>query len=72
METTHHIDQVHTDSGMFDQWEIYPENQSWYDPTEFDLESYAERLRDDAPRVLGDSTNVDVLAVHYSTREGEQ
>jgi len=72
METTHHIDQVHIDSDMFDQWETYPDNESRYDPIEFNLESYADRLRDDAPRLLSDSTNVDVLAVRYSTREGEQ
>jgi hypothetical protein len=72
METTHHIDQVHIDSDMFDQWETYPDNESLYDPIEFNLELYAERLHDDASRLLSDSTNVDVLAVRYSTREGEQ
>jgi hypothetical protein len=70
MEIERYIDQAHIGPDMFNQWQIYPENQSWHDPTEFDLESYAERLHDDAPRVLGDSTNVVVLTVHYSQRDG--
>ncbi|KAF8253454.1 hypothetical protein K440DRAFT_657397 [Wilcoxina mikolae CBS 423.85] len=67
METEKYSDQEIIDLDMFDQWQIYPENQSWHDPTTFDLEFYLDRLHRDAPRVLGDSTDADVLTVHYSS-----
>ncbi|KAF8545145.1 hypothetical protein BDD12DRAFT_813195 [Trichophaea hybrida] len=67
METEKYTEKENIDLDMFDQWQMYPENQSWHDPTAFDLESYADRLHSDSPRVLGDSTNADVLTVHYSS-----
>lgn len=60
------------DTDIFDQWQLYPRNQSWHDPAEFDLDSHAELLCADEDRILGNPTNVDVLTVHSSPPKGKQ